>query len=175
MEAIIIYCHGYNSSAKTDKVDVLRNAGFNVFAWDINVDPDVSLPELEQHIDDVLMDHLNRQVKLIFVGTSLGAWYASNLAKSYGSCSVLVNPAIDPAKALPKIGADVTITNKYEPLLFDESDNIIVASDDELLDPVDTLVASANSNEVLISPTGGHRFNGPEFQLVIDMIKRLTV
>ena len=46
MKPIVVYCHGYGSSSNTDKVQRLRNFGFEVHAWDIDIDPSVSIPFL---------------------------------------------------------------------------------------------------------------------------------
>lgn len=167
MEKLVVYCHGYNSSANTDKVKILKDAGFSVYAWDINVDPTISMPELESNIDSILLDRLNRELELVFVGTSLGAWYASRLAEKYGARAVLVNPAYNPATLLPTIGLDEKIAAKYSPIIINNNDDLIVAKDDELIDHCRDW---PDAKSVTISETGGHRFNGKEFQIVVDMI-----
>ena len=87
MKKVIVYCHGYASSNKTDKVFRLKKMlpDAEVHAWNIAIDPEISIPYLTGKIDlDILATNpLEENINLIFVGTSLGGWYASKLADIY--------------------------------------------------------------------------------------------
>ena len=167
MKPLVVYCHGYGSSATTDRVQKLRDFGFDVFAWDIGIDPSVSMPILEDKIDDLLIDHINDDVNLVFVGTSLGCWYASKLADAYGSKAILINPSYTPSKRLIEYGVPDEIAKKYTDTIINENDIVVVARDDEVIDHTGRDFSKAKS---VIYSTGGHRFNGPEFDMVKDLI-----
>lgn len=170
MKKILVYCHGYGSSANSDKVDRLRSAGFEVYAWDINPDPDVGLPMTADHVYNMVMDNLNRDVDLIFIGTSLGAWYAAKLAEDFGCEAVLVNPAHDPAFLLPEIGCDPTIAYKYDRMSFELNHTVFIASNDEL---ISFDCVNFGRAALVETATGGHRYNGPEFDAVIEYIRNM--
>lgn len=167
MKKLVVYCHGYNSSAKTDKVDALRNAGFETYAWDIDIDPDVSIPALEHDIDNLLVGYLHHDVDLVFVGTSLGAWYASRLADKYNARAILINPAYNPANTLPKVGCDPTTASKYTPISIGKNDDLVYAKDDELIDHCRDW---PEAKSITVHETGGHRFNGKQFETVFKLI-----
>lgn len=167
MKKLVVYCHGYNSSANTDKVYALREAGFETYAWDINVDPDISMPFLEHCIDNLLLEYLNHEVDLVFVGTSLGAWYASKLADKYGARAILINPSYGPSRTLPKIGCDPEIARKYEDIVIDTNDDLVYAKNDELIDHCRSW---PNAKSITVHETGGHRFNGEHFKTVFRLI-----
>lgn len=168
MEPLIVYCHGYGSSANTDKVQKLKDFGFDVHAWDIVIDPDVSVPYLESKIDDLLIDYMHRNINLVFIGTSLGAWYASKLADMYGAKAVVVNPSYTPSKSLLRYGVDQDIANRYTDTVLDGNDTVVVAKDDEVIDH--TGRDFSNVEKVIYCETGGHRFNGKEFDLIKDLV-----
>ena len=160
---IIVYCHGYGSSPKSDKVTRLSKIkDSEVFSFPINVDPSVSLPMLELEIDSLLLDRMHEPARLIFVGTSLGGWYASVLAKTYGADAWVINPSRTPGVTLMNKGVPVEIASQYFDMPLLKNARYVVAEDDELLDHsmLKRLVPAA---QLTVVKTGGHRFNGPEF------------
>lgn len=169
MKKVIIYCHGYNSSAQSDKVKRLSAAG-EVYAWNINIDPEVSLDDLEQKIDDLLISKMNEDFIMVFVGTSLGAWYASKLADIYSAYAVLINPAIDPKTSLTKYGVDESILNNYlNPIFFCTDDKVFIGTEDEIIDFSNANFGAASVEYVKAK----HRFNGPEFDMVVEYIQNM--
>lgn len=168
---IVFYFHGYGSSAKTDKVQRLKDAFPETYAWDIDIDPEVSLPFLKEKIDCVLLNHYNDCMTVpIFVGTSLGAWYASQLADVYGCASVIINPSWNSLKTLEKYGVPLDIRSKYSSFIWSPKAKYFIAKNDEVVDfaPVRSILNSMNTEWV---DNSDHRFNGPEFDKVIEYIK----
>jgi predicted esterase YcpF (UPF0227 family) len=167
MEKIVIYCHGYNSAPNSSKTERL-SAEFETHAWHIDVDPSVSILFLEKMIDNLLLDHINEDIQLVFVGTSLGAWYAARLAESYGAKSVLINPSIDPQTSLQKYVLGIDIRMKYDTKInFNKNTKVFIGTNDEVLsfDGVD--FGDADVEYV----KADHRFAGEEFNKVIEYIK----
>lgn len=171
---VIFYCHGYGSSSRTDKVRRIRDMGFEVMAHDIDLDPSVSLPYLDNLVSDWCIDFFNAEnLDICFVGTSLGAWYANKLGHTFGAQTVLINPALDPARSLRKYGVSDDILEKYAalgPIGFTRQDTVVIAENDEVLTFPDT--PEWHHPARLISyPSGGHRFNGPELE---DAIRKIV-
>lgn len=170
---IVIYFHGYNSSSFSWKVEELRKH-FRTYSWDINVDPNISIPYLKNKIDDILIDNINdTNTSLVFVGTSLGAWYASVLSIEYNATMVAINPCYDPKKTLNELGAKQTISESYFDMPFPKQGKYFIAIDDEVIDfnPIKNVLNELNTTYVKNS---NHRFNGKEFNLVIEYIQNLT-
>lgn len=160
MKTVIVYFHGYGSSPTTDKVELLRKYG-EVHAWPIDLDPDISIPFLMGHVESLLLDNLHANKRFVFVGTSLGAWYAQRLGFLYNIPAILINPSYEPSRSLERYGVPDHIRAKYPDIGITRSDNIVVAADDEIIDHRNRDHTAANS--ITWFETGGHRFNGPEF------------
>lgn len=167
MKKVIFYCHGYGSSSHSDKVRRIEAMGFEVIAHDIDLDPSVSLPQLDRVVEDWCVGYTGTEhVDLVFVGTSLGAWYANKLGHAFGSDTVLINPALDPAQSLGKYGVPEDILQKYAergPVTFTEQDTVVIAANDEVLSFPNT-PDWCRPARLLAYPSGGHRFNGPELE-----------
>ena len=168
MKKIVVYFHGFGSSAQTDKVQQLRDAGIETYSWDINVDPDISIAVLSEKIDDMLSDNPHEPARIFFVGTSLGAWYASLLGHLYGIKTILINPAYNPKESLAKYGVDNSILENYMiGVDFHPTQKVFIGMNDEVIDFSDV---DFNGADVTYVKGAGHRFN-KEFHLVIDYIK----
>ena len=174
MKKLIIYFHGFNSSPKTDKFDRLKSAFPDdfVYAFPINIDPDIAQIELENDIDSCLIDHLNENINVVFVGTSLGAWWANKMGDLYDCPTILINPCHDPKNSLGKYDINESILNKFETMeYYPEKDYYFIAKYDEVIEHSTFLHSSWPDVFIYDSPEVKHRFNGPEFDDVIDLIR----
>jgi alpha/beta superfamily hydrolase len=173
MEKLIVYCHGYDSGANTGKLKALKSAGFNAHCFQADVDPVEALTYLTNKIDNLLIDHLNQDIELVFVGTSLGGWTASRLSKLYKAKAVIINPSVDPANSLLKYGVSKDICEKYSVFAPHEGHKYFFAKYDEV---IDNQIFSKNLTDagfdVTIVADADHRFE-KHFGLVIDYLKRL--
>lgn len=170
---LIFYFHGYNSSPNTDKVKRIQNVFPDTFAFFIDPDPSISITHLSEKIESVLLDYkyLHKEnLNVVFIGTSLGAWYASNLAEMFNVKSVLINPCYDPHTTLKRLGGvSDEICDKYNPLVFSAKSDIYISIDDEVIDysPIRNVLDAMNVSYVKNS---NHRFNGPEFDAVLERL-----
>lgn len=181
---MIIYLHGFNSagSPENDKVIALKTLDdVHIVTYDSFADPRTILKQIQTEVEDI-----NDKV---FVGTSLGGYFAAHLAKHYGVPSVLINPAYAPEESLKAL-LGITLTNfvsgKRDIMLaetvkaYAEMPSIqkltdyhiiplvIIAEDDELLSPQ---ASKKFFSELIVvtTPTGGHRYDQPE--QIIDEIQ----
>jgi predicted esterase YcpF (UPF0227 family) len=104
----IVYLHGFNSGPTSIKG---RQLGEAIAAFPEALRPEYYLPQLSHRpaeavrtvcrwVDAGDHDHLT------FVGSSLGGFYATHLAETYGAKAVLINPAVHPDRDLaPYLGA----------------------------------------------------------------------
>lgn len=172
---LIFYFHGYGSSSTSSKVDQLKTLpNTSVFAFDIDIDPRVSVIRLSEQIDNVLLDYPESNHKVVFVGTSLGAWYASQLGILYDVDTILINPSYSPARSLTKYGVDPNISNAYGDItprlgkttfFFADNDSVIPNKKyrNELLDQGYTINVVADAD---------HRFND-HFGAVLKVLNEI--
>jgi hypothetical protein len=104
----IVYLHGFNSGPNSIKG---RQLGHAIAALPEAARPEYYLPQLSHRPAEAMRtvcrwadagDHDN----LTLVGSSLGGFYATYLAETYGAKAVLINPAVHPDRDLaPYLGA----------------------------------------------------------------------
>ncbi len=96
----VIYFHGFASGPNSGKVLELRKHYESVFA-----------PFIPYRFDeDVLVDQIKTFLKtnskpgdqILFVGTSLGGYWASLMAEAFDGRAVVFNPSVDPSEDLMK-------------------------------------------------------------------------
>jgi len=174
-DKIVFYFHGYGSSPLTDKVLTLKENFENVYAFPIDLNPDVSLPYLIEAIyDTILSKHLNDNREIVFIGTSLGAWYAGRMACafSYAKC-VLINPAysFDDVKVDLPISEEVKTRYKNLGFIFPtHNTTFFIAENDEVIDFSNLKTGKSRR---INNPNADHRFNGEPFEEVIQFVKNL--
>lgn len=172
MDKLIIYCHGYASSANSDKLDALQKAGFDAHCFQADIDPEVAFQSISDRVDDLLMDRMNEEIKLIFVGTSLGGWMASKLADSYGADAVIINPSLDPEASLVKYGVPKEIRNKYEKMKVNSKYQYFFAQYDEVIDHTECIKQCTDIGaSITIVQSAYHRFQ-KDFSRVIKFLTK---
>ncbi len=152
---------------------MLKTAFPETYAWDINIDPSISLPYFERNVNDVLAGRAqNAEAVVILVGTSLGGWYAAELSSSFHVDAVIINPSWNPSEALKKYGVPEDVRVKYTPMKWPRRAKYFIGKNDEVIDfePVRSILKELDTEWV---DNAGHRFNGPEFQKVIEYIDNL--
>lgn len=165
MRKVIVYFHGFGSSPDSDKVERLKVSGAEVFAYPIDVDPRVSIPSLEHNIDMMLLDDVNRDMDLTFVGTSLGGWYAGVLGAKYACKRVLINPCIDLQNSLLKYALSSEVLVQYKALELTPHAKYHISIHDEVINFAPYMNELAKFDTTFYDTTG-HRFNGPEFDVL---------
>lgn len=170
MSKLVFYFHGYGSSPDSTKVSRLREAlsDCEVHSFPINIDPRVAIPELYEHIESVLLDEPHSEDSVLFVGTSLGAWYAGHLANLYGLPSILINPSCTPSVSLERYDIPVSIRGAYPDLVIPENAEVFLAERDEVLDHSEVMKFTGR---ITVVEEANHRFDGEAFSMVIERIR----
>lgn len=97
---MLIYIHGFNSSARSFKAGLLRDRmvqlglGAGYACPELAHRPQQAIAQLEALITG------SPRAATALVGSSLGGFYATWLAEKYGLKAVLVNPAVRPYELL---------------------------------------------------------------------------
>ena len=170
-DPIVLYFHGYGSSPLTAKVSDLKKSFADVRAPQVPLLFDEAFAALSSYIEDIMAEKRD----LFIVGTSLGGYWAAMIGARYNIPAVLVNPATDPAKSLsqfndPALTADELA--KFDKVIKSRSPRIVLlADDDEVIDPSEAMKLFAENAKVERFPDGGHRFQCPE--RITDAVKYL--
>jgi predicted esterase YcpF (UPF0227 family) len=93
---MIIYIHGFNSSARSFKAGLLRNRVSALGRSDGYACPELSHRPREAVAQLEILIKRAPLETVALVGSSLGGYYATHLAEKYGVRAVLVNPAVRP-------------------------------------------------------------------------------
>lgn len=190
---MIIYLHGFASSGASDKVTQLRKrfGDDKVIAPDLPFDPDEVYKLVVYNIVNDFIKSREPKEKLVFVGTSLGAFYANYFGHLYDSCVVLVNPSATPSETLKeKLGPNTNYHTGEEFLVslahLDKLDrmrehvkamyspslvSLFVAKDDEVI-PYESMLEGFPYATVTVMEDGGHRFTD-HWNLVVDRVESL--
>lgn len=97
MERLVFYIHGFASTGRAIKGNVLKKHFKNVFSPTLPVNCDLAIELIEDSLKLLLPFY-----KIVLVGSSLGGFYASYLADKYGLKAVLINPVVKPEETITK-------------------------------------------------------------------------
>jgi predicted esterase YcpF (UPF0227 family) len=187
---MIIYLHGFGSSGSSSKVDALRKrfGAENVFAPDLPFDP----IEVIDLVNKLVYDNYTEFKKVVFVGTSLGGFYANYFAMVHDAPAILVNPSCKPSETLRnKLGVNKNFATNEEFMvelahlgvlasMREHTDrdyngnliNLFVAKDDETIPYEIPLEYFKHTAMTTVVDTGGHRFTD-HWDMVLDRVGEL--
>ena len=188
--ALVIYLHGFASKGESPKSIALAENLVNhtVVAPDLPIDP----VEVERIVNDIVESHHERPV--VFVGTSLGGFWANYFAQRYDAPCVIANPSPQPAATMAsRLGKELPVYGTNRTIRVTESDiaeflraesylvnntngaliNLFVAKDDEQLDYNEMLQAFPFTAATVATETGGHRFER-NWYMVVKRVRELV-
>lgn len=189
---MIFYFHGFASSGSSTKVDKLRErfGNDNVIAPDLPFDP----KDVCQLVNSLVLNFYQQRQdeKLVFVGTSLGAFYANYFGHLYDSPLVLVNPSVQPNETMKKrLGVNKnyatgeeflvslahleefnTMRNYIDQNYAGNLVNLFLAKDDDVIPYELALDKFKFTNSLCVTDDGGHRFD-TKWYMVMDKIEEI--
>lgn len=164
---MLIYVHGFNSSAQSYKAGLLR-----AHLTKLGMAAHYACPELSHRpaqamaqLRALIAPHDAHTVTL--VGSSLGGYYATWLVENLGARAVLVNPAVRPYELLaPYIGPQKNLYTgeSYEFTAAHVAE--LRALEVECITPDRYLLITASGDEVLDYRAGVRRYAGCE-QIIV--------
>jgi predicted esterase YcpF (UPF0227 family) len=187
MKSNIVYLHGFASGGSSAKGVLLKkhfSKTCNIVLPDLSEKPAEAIKQIERIISE--------PGNFIFVGTSLGGFYADYFNKFADIPCVLINPLVEPEDMMRHIGInrnyatgkEFSFTKKdFDYLLYlrdqkthisytDSPEYILLAKDDDVIDYKESLQYFINDNQyVKVFPSGGHRFtNDAEIVKAIELL-----
>ena len=187
----IIYLHGFASVGTGPKSDALRAAFGDdaVYSPDLPLDPDA----VETLIDKYVTENTNYPV--VFVGTSLGGFWANYFAQKWDAPCVIVNPSTSPSRTMwarvgktihnfatgalmPILEVYATKFGKREQYLAENTNgaliHLFVAKDDDVIPYQEVLINIPYSASCIVTEDGGHRYDS-HWASVVERVKQLAV
>lgn len=151
MSRTIFYFHGWKSSAESSKALIFRTLIKNKYPSVELITPNIldkfseAIPQLDKLIEKSCAE------KNIFVGSSLGGFFATRYANLYNAKAVVINPAINPSEGLKvNIGANKNYANGYEfKLTHDDIDSLKSIEIKNIINPENFLLLSESNDQVL--------------------------
>ncbi len=164
---MLIYIHGFNSSALSYKAGLLRDHMARIGFAHLYACPE--LPHRPaaamQLLRELVQQHDPRRVTL--VGSSLGGFYATWLTEHLGTRTVLVNPAVRPYELLaPYIGPQKNLYTGAEYEFTQTHIDELRALEVDSVTPSRYLLITATGDEVLDYRAGVERYAGSE-QIIV--------
>jgi predicted esterase YcpF (UPF0227 family) len=163
---LIVYLHGFNSSAQSHKAQVLGR-----YLQERGLGAKYACPDLPPHPAEAVRV-MEAMPNACFVGSSLGGFYATYMAEKHGARAVLINPAIDPHVGLRAYlgpqknlhtGEPYELTEAYlkawqdlyVPRITPERYLLLVETGDEVLDYRRAVERYAGAEQIVL-PGGDH-------------------
>lgn len=190
---MIVYFHGFASSNNSNKVTMLKNrfGDDHVIAPNLPFNP-IEVSKLTAEIVNDFAINYKNQDSLIFVGTSLGAFYANYFGHLYDCPMVLVNPSVYPSESLKQrlgsnknyaTGEEIFVSLAHLDSLNEMKEyinatyhgslvNLFLAKDDDVIPYNIALEVFKFTNSVCVMNDGGHRFD-KHWDKVLDKIEQL--
>jgi len=165
---MLVYVHGFNSSARSYKAGLLREHMATA-----GLASHFACPELPHRpaeamslLRELVAQHDPRKVTL--VGSSLGGYYATALVEDLGVRAVLVNPAVRPYELLSdQLGPQ---KNLYTGAVYEftrQHLEELLALEVDAISPQQYLLITTTGDEVLDYRDGVRRYAGCE-QVVVE-------
>lgn len=174
MNKTILYFHGFKSSSNSKKAHNLKK-----FITNSSKNTSIIIPDLNDgfHKADAQINNLieSCETDLVFMGSSLGGYYALYYAQQLSAKAVLINPAIPPLIGFDKnlgenenysTGNKFTINEEdisflkslsHKKLLHPNKVMVLVESGDEIL-AFDQTIAYFNGAHIDITFGGDHSY-----------------
>ncbi len=165
---MLIYVHGFNSSALSYKAGLLREHMQKLGMAEQYACPELShRPALAMaQLRDLVAPHEARGVTL--VGSSLGGFYATYLVENLGCRAVLVNPAVRPYELLaPCVGLQKNLYTGDEYEFTAAHVEALRALEVQRIAAERYLLITATGDEVLDYRAGVERYAGCE-QVIVE-------
>ncbi|WOE30942.1 MULTISPECIES: YqiA/YcfP family alpha/beta fold hydrolase [unclassified Acinetobacter] len=107
-----IYLHGFQSSPQSAKGQLLKHYIENKTPYHIDL-PDLNKPP--RQVLQQLQQQLQHQPKTVLIGSSLGGFYATQLAARYHIAAAVINPVIQPWLLFQQLFADCPLPYHVTP------------------------------------------------------------
>lgn len=161
MTKTILYFHGFKSSSKSSKAQSLKN-----FIAKNTKNTKIIIPDLDDNFQNA-HNQIEELIRLsgsniVFMGSSLGGYYASYFSQKLKKKAVLINPAVHPLKDFEvHLGENENYSsgNKFN-ISSKEISFVRTLSYKKLLTPNELLILLESGDEILKYNKSASYFSG---------------
>jgi predicted esterase YcpF (UPF0227 family) len=161
MTKTILYFHGFKSSSKSSKAQSLKN-----FIAKNTKNTKIIIPDLDDNFQNA-HNQIEELIRLsgsniVFMGSSLGGYYASYFSQKLKKKAVLINPAVHPLKDFEvHLGENENYSSgKKFNISSKEISFVRTLSYKKLLTPNDLLILLESGDEILKYNKSASYFSG---------------
>ena len=179
MKTVVIYLHGLGGTSDSKKAKSLQEY---LSQYDIEViTPDLSPDPLivSKYIDNLVRTiswtfETDNPKKLVFVGISLGGFYARYFGERFDVPYIIINPVVNPTRTLNQfigckvlhaddmLEVDEEFVSKFDQLksvgVSGYLANVMLAMDDEVIPFQESKEFFKYAKNLVLHPSGGHDF-----------------
>ena len=167
MTKTILYFHGFKSSSKSSKAQSIKN-----FIAKNTKNTKIIIPDLDDNFQNA-HNQIEELIRLsgsniVFMGSSLGGYYASYFSQKLKKKAVLINPAVHPLKDFEvHLGENENYSsgNKFN-ISSKEISFVRTLSYKKLLTPNDLLILLESGDEILKYNKSASYFSGAYIDIV---------
>ncbi len=167
MTKTILYFHGFKSSSKSSKAQSIKN-----FIAKNAKNTKIIIPDLDDNFQNA-HNQIEELIRLsgsniVFMGSSLGGYYASYFSQKLKKKAVLINPAVHPLKDFEvHLGENENYSsgNKFN-ISSKEISFVRTLSYKKLLTPNDLLILLESGDEILKYNKSASYFSGAYIDIV---------
>ena len=161
MTNTILYFHGFKSSSDSGKAQEFKKFIENKTSQTKIIIPDLKddFKEANKQIEDLISENAPN---ILFMGSSLGGYYALYFAQLYKTKSVLINPAIPPLKDFEiHLGKNENYAtgNKFT-ISKDDISYVRSLHHKKILEPKNNLILLESGDEILNYVESSSYFRG---------------
>lgn len=154
---MILYLHGFRSSPQSFKARLLAEAAKHAgrsgdwYCPQLPPSPRQALALANQLIQENIASGMDAQQELVVLGSSLGGYYATHLAETWGCRALLFNPVVYAARDLASQVGEHTMWNSSERFQFLPAyvDELAEMATDRPAHPERYYLLAAKGDEVL--------------------------
>lgn len=169
----IIYLHGFGSTGNSEKSQLLTATGAKVFAPTLPISPSETIKIISEIVKSV------DSYPLLFIGTSLGGFWATYFSQKFDCPCIAVNPSTNPGHRMSQqVGRTITNFSTGLPFVITEQDiaeyhrceadvaansngkmlNLFLAEDDTIIPCIDAVNYYKHFDYRCMTRDGGHQF-----------------
>jgi len=157
------YIHGYGSSPKSQTFLDMQAAIPDIEC--LTYDSNSPISSIFLFVGQVLK--VDEPIHII--ASSLGGWYAEQIASIIPVSLTLYNPSLNPRESLKKYGLPESVTNLYRDVLINPNVDrtVVLSKDDTVVSPDNAMVKYADIANMVITE-GGHRMTPTNLGIIVD-------
>ena len=174
----IYYFHGFGSGENSRTASALKEVYPQLVTLKYDTyDHDKAQQQFAKYFEGKRFDHTD-----LFIGTSLGGYWANRFCSQYGVQAILINPCLNPNEVLAKydgqkVGYDgVQTVYHHKPNYVDAKHRVyprvvFIGENDKILDSKYAVRKLKNHSKIVYLPNEGHQLK--DLTPVIDMIPKV--